>query len=218
MSRDKVYPRIVTPKRYVPVLPYDIPIFLAGPVLGGGDWQAEFIEACVQDQSTGTERNVLSRTIFYVPCRWDNTHPLATHFVTRFEESKSGIERIDSQLAWEVRNLEICMRQGIIFFGLIEESEKFPRTDGNPYAMDTYGEIGRWSNRAREQNSKSVIIGAMRNFPGARTIERNLVLDEFGSNWGESFRKIKPLDNFSYFDSQTEIWKWWRKRMVHFFL
>lgn len=218
MNKDTVYPKIVTPKRYVPVLPYDIPIFLAGPVLGGGDWQAEFIEACLDDQQTTINKNVLSRTKFFVPCRWDSTHRLAKHFATVYEERSSGINLLDSQTAWETNYLYIAMRQGLILFGLVEESDKSPRADGNPYAMDTYGEIGRWSNRARVEKLNSIYIATTRNFRGAKTISKNLVLDNFGPNWSESFVKKKPSDNFSYFDSRNEIWKWWISKMSNQFL
>ena len=173
--------KIVIPKRYTAITPADFPIFLAGPVLGGGDWQKVFIEHfmnfSVKTWSDSYREAVLPLITFIVPCRWNEGHALASYFDQVFTSGAtlSGLQA--SQTAWEVDHLQrILERDGIIAFGLFPESKEFPRNDGLPYAGDTRGELGRWTTLAMCFNSNSVLIGAHLEFLGINVIRKNLEL------------------------------------------
>lgn len=189
--------KIVIPKRYVSILPTDILIFLAGPVLGGGDWQREFIEEFIKLTSGNSAfsdsfcKRAMSQIKFIVPCRWGADHPLAKHFSFVYEciEDSDIYKYLDdsnsptvlSQTCWEFYYLDLIARseRGLIVFGLFPESETTPRTDGLPYAGDTRGEVARWTERAKPGN---VLVGAHPEFLGIKTIMRNFELS-LGDEW-----------------------------------
>lgn len=186
--------KIVVPKRYVPIKPSDFPIFLAGPVLGGGDWQYHFIEhfmnVSVLKWSDSYRKKVLPLIKFIVPCRWDETHPLAEHFVTVYELVEIPDDYIEkSQTSWEFHYLmEIVLRGGRIVFGLFPESKDEPRTDGLPYAGDTRGEVARWPTIADSKENGCVLIGGHAEFLGIKVILKNLQL-QFGPEWVTEYCK-----------------------------
>ena len=125
--------KIILPKELVEIFDYKtVPIFfLAGPVLGGGDWQQEM---CLEIKRQLGERDFIAA----VPCRYGQTH-----FLRNFKVSgKTGV--FEHQLDWERLYLHLASRYGCIVFWLPEESKMNPRSDGLPYAMDTRGELGEW--------------------------------------------------------------------------
>lgn len=192
--------KIVVPKRYIPLTPVCFPIFLAGPVLGGGDWQRHFIEHfmnfSVHKWSDSYREKVLPLIKFIVPCRWDETHPLAEHFADVYELIEIPDEYIEkSQTSWEFFYLDyIVFHGGVIVFGLFPESKEAPRTDGLPYAGDTRGEIGRWSTIASSNDFQNILIGAHPEFLGIKVISKDLQL-QFGSEWlTEHFEKVHTTE------------------------
>ncbi len=153
--------KIILPKTYCyPIEKIDSPLFyFAGPVLGGNDWQHQGV------------REMLEYTDeFYaaIPCRYGNNHPLFAH---RLEEQEGSFPHQTNWERYYLRGAGEKARSGCIVFWLPRESAINPRSDGNPYARDTYGEIGRWAMKPR------VVVGAEAGFPGLDQIKHNLDAD-----------------------------------------
>lgn len=157
--------RIIIPKgKFAPGedIPGDVPVyFLAGPIRGGGDWQARMCDALL----------TFSRSDFVVacPCRWDASHRLAQYFV------RQPCESFDRQLAWEQRYLTMAGRGaygGCVIFWLGEEDKRNPHPGPEPYAMDTRGELGEWRMRMKHEGAR-VVLGAEHAFHGLSQIRRN---------------------------------------------
>ncbi len=160
--------KILVPKRWMSV--GDIAtntiihplFFLAGPVRGGGDWQHKMCLAL------GKQRWV-ENCIIVCPCRWDERHPLAEHFVEGPENC------FGRQLDWERHYLELAgthKNPGCIVFWLGCESVELPHPGPEPYAMDTRGELGEWRWRMKTEKAR-VVIGAESSFLGLSQIQRN---------------------------------------------
>lgn len=158
--------RIILPKTLV-----DIPtrtkarpqplFFLAGPIKGGGDWQATMCD---------TLEEFVPDCFVVVPCRWKEDHRL-------FEKRAFGHENsFDRQLPWERYYLDLAAHFGCIVFWLPCESRTNPRDDGRPYADETRGELGEWRGRMIEDKDLRVVIGAEPEFPGLDAIRRNFGL------------------------------------------
>ncbi len=154
--------KIVLPKDHVGLSEYgDFPIFfLAGPVLGGGDWQYEM---CGEIRSQLGERDFLVA----IPQRYGQNH-----FLRNFRVSgKTGV--YERQLDWERHYLHLAGTHGCIIFWLPEESVEHPRNDGLPYAMDTRGELGEWRGQLMYNHFLRIVIGGEKNFPGLDGVVRN---------------------------------------------
>lgn len=141
--------------------PQSLIFFLAGPVLGGGDWQYSMCRL-LQERITS----------FYVavPCRYPRGHPLRRH------EARDGMACVgdfERQLDWERHYLNLAAVRGSIIFWLGCESATNPRADGNPYGRDTYGELGEWRGRLMHNRALNVVFGADPRFPGLDVIRRN---------------------------------------------
>jgi hypothetical protein len=140
--------------------------YLAGPILGGDDWQRD---ACAE-----LNRRISDATIA-VPCRWSKDHPL---FEWCAQIPNPSYPR---RLNWE----HVYMRKaasshelpGCLIFWLPSESTDNPRRDGNPYARDTLGELGLWRGHLIYQPNLRIVIGAEEGFPGIDVIRRNFALD-----------------------------------------
>jgi hypothetical protein len=158
--------KIILPKVFVeledPLLWNDTPLFfLVGPIRGGDDWQHK---ACLRIQS------LVPEAIIVVPCRWNSDHPL-------WSFRMSGREDVfDRQTFWERYYLEIAawkVRRGCIIAWLPCESKTKPRTDGSPYARDTYGELGEWRAHLMYRPETRFALGAEDDFPGFGVMSRN---------------------------------------------
>lgn len=160
--------QLLLPKTYVPVNEgdyADIPFyFLAGPVRGGGDWQAEMIEILTALHD-GEDFVVVN------PCRYPSSHPLYMH---RIEGDEDTFER---QTDWERHYLgkiaDPFFTRGCVIFWLACESKDEPREEDGPYARETYGELGEWRGRLMHDRTLRVVIGAEEGFPGLSQIRRN---------------------------------------------
>ena len=146
--------------------------FLAGPVLGGGDWQYKMCQH-LETETRRPQGRVYGGLYVAIPCRYPLSHPLRQ---MQCEGTPKGAP-FSQQLDWERYYLDYapCTRNGRIIFWLACESKTEPRNDGNPYARDTYGELGEWRGRMMSDTSlkSRVFIGAEEGFPGLDQIRRN---------------------------------------------
>ena len=137
---------IYLPKTIVPLQPtWDSPLFFfAGPIRGGGDWQADMAELVVTNVPT---------TNIACPSRWKRGHRLEQHFHKPFSEAPNR------QLVWERHYLKQAGLEpevpGCVMFWLGLESETEPHPGPEPYAMDTRREIGKFT----------AYLEVMRDFP-----------------------------------------------------
>jgi hypothetical protein len=152
--------KILLPKRLYRIDPMYGPVFfLAGPVRGGGDWQAR---ACREIQAR------LPQFYAALPCRYEVDHDLVPYC-----EQKWTAE-FPRQLSWEREYLEIAAKRGCIVFWLPCQSLADPRpTADGPYGQDTYGELGEWRGRMMHDPRIRLVVGAEPGFPGLSQIKRN---------------------------------------------
>lgn len=156
----------------------DLPLFfLAGPILGAGDWQEIFCPLL--------QKAVRRDFAIAVPCRWKEGHPLYQH---HFEGRTDFFHR---QRAWERYYMTAASRSGGIIFWFGGESLETPRSDGNPYGMDTRREIGEWAARYAaslaydEAPAAKLFIGVEEGgarFSGWDTIKYDLLQDDMLGN------------------------------------
>jgi len=156
--------------------------FLAGPVLGGGDWQHTMYQALA-------ERLGEDNFVAAIPCRYENNHPLVARQL-------SGGEFFSRQLLWERHYLAVaaqspCLRSCIVFW-LPCESKTCPRTDGQSYARDTRGELGEWRGRMMHDKAIRLVIGAEPDFPGLNQIQEN-------------FKRALGVPSFTIYNSIPEV-------------
>lgn len=151
--------KIALPKTLCDIdLSYGPLFFLAGPVRGGGNWQTKCCEEI---------RRHISNFYAALPCRYQENHPLIPFRMTGKED------HFDHQLTWERHYLDIAADTGCIIFWLPSESKVNPRIGGDPYAMDTRGELGEWRGRLMHDTKLRIVIGAESDFPGLSQIQRN---------------------------------------------
>jgi hypothetical protein len=134
--------------------------FLAGPVRGGGDWQA--------DMSQILHKKVDDFTAA-IPCRWGDDHPLTPHFVI-------GVPFDGRQTSWErllLHKAALRAPYGCIIFYLARQVGPRPPEQG-VYARDTLGEIGEWRGRMMH-SAVRMVIGADPDFDpnGVDIMQRN---------------------------------------------
>ncbi len=173
--------QILIPIRYQALSPAVIPVFVAGPILGGDDWQADFIDAFTQSLQTqcsiAAHRKIAPRLRFIVPCRWPETHRLSQHFATNYTVDDYGQDPdVESGTFWECFHLDTIIvpgSPGLVVFGLFPESESYQRDDGSPYGRDTYGELGRWPPIGRLRGAKNILVGLHPDWKGGHVFRRN---------------------------------------------
>lgn len=156
--------KIVVPNSTVSV--FDNPcFFLAGPVAGARDWHSDF---CVEIEK---QLPGLDPIVFI---------PKSLSFLDNKLRSCSASSdfNFDSQLYWETHHLDLCssgvQARGCVIFWLEEESKKYPRDDGNPYAMETRREIGEFIGMTKTNRNLRFVVGAQAGFPGLITINSRL--------------------------------------------
>ena len=169
--------RIILPKTVPNLYAFQhVPLFfLAGPIRGGGDWQREMTELLGKR----------GECVVVNPSRYEPDHPL-------YQYRLEGSEHFAHQTAWERFYLHLAAKDwssGCIIFWLACESKENPRDDGQPYARDTYGELGEWRGRLLHDPKLRVIVGAEPDFPGLAVIRRN-----FEDAVGSSFRIYDTME------------------------
>jgi hypothetical protein len=168
--------KILRPWRKIEV-PVNSPLyFLAGPGMGGGDWQRQACELILKHDP---------QSYVAVPCRYAEEHPLRDYFYEDETDAYLG------QTHWERHYLERSASlqdnlPGCIIFWLACESKSMPRKDGKPYALQTYGELGEWRGRLINQTGKKKLaLGIEPGFPGTESIVKNFELAFKVNNLGD---------------------------------
>ncbi len=156
--------QVILPRRDADtVLDQDLPfVYLVGPVLGGFDWQLRMLREVLEQ---------VGAVIIAVPCRWQDHHCDAFRYTT----IGTTTEKFRRQLDWEQHYIEkaLTRKKSCVICFLAEESPVDPRTDGNPYGRDTYGEIGYFRGLYRYNRALRFVIGADSAFKGLDVIQRN---------------------------------------------
>jgi hypothetical protein len=157
--------RLILPKTRPDLTEFeDVPLFfLAGPILGGDDWQAEM---CRQLDMWCTD------CIIVDPTRRTPDDRLTAYAM------KGENNVFPHQTAWERYYLRLAARnakRGCLIFWLPCESKTELRTDGKPYAGDTRGEVGEWRGQMMYNPEIRLIMGAEPDFPGLEQIRRNQI-------------------------------------------
>jgi hypothetical protein len=142
--------------------------FLAGPVLGGGDWQSKAYFLLKEKLDC----------IIAIPQLYPEGQPILTDLLPA--QSKFA-----DPLNWERHYMDLSATTGCLIFWLGAENETNPRSDGKPYAMSTRGELGEWSYRLKHDTNLRVVVGADPDFPGLRHIQKS---------FGQGFPIYKTLD------------------------
>lgn len=156
--------------------------FLAGPILGGGDWHRRMTELLLRNLE---HRSDPRDCIIVNPSRYEPTHP---HYQYRMK----GPDEFPTQTLWEryyLREAALNWPSGCLIIFLACESKTEPRKDGLPYAMDTRGEVGEWRAHLMHNPKTRLIIGAEPEFPGLRTIRRN-----FENAVGDHFKILGSME------------------------
>lgn len=168
--------------------------FLAGPIKGGGDWQARAIKLLHEQDP---------HCYIACPCRYGPEHELFQYQIepTKILGKKDDYAlSFETQVLWERYYLEYASQYGSIIFWLPCEDTVNPRKDG-AYARDTSGELGRWSIRSARpsgfpnqhiptSNYVNLTIGAEEGFPGLGVIRKNLDADH-----GKLFMVYQTLES-----------------------
>ncbi len=155
---------IILPKNVPELAPFiKAPMFfLAGPILGGGDWHVPMTQLL---------RSRFGDPVIANPSHYPETHP---HRKEALPGSKGSFRYA---LEWERHFLAQAAGEawpsGCIIFWLARESATAPRQDGAPYAMDTRGELGEWRGRLIGNRKVRLVIGAENGFPGLSIIKHN---------------------------------------------
>jgi len=123
-------------------------VFLAGPIQGAPDWQAEAIEI-IHEMDSGLV--VASPRKEYEP----------DTFV------------YDRQVDWETHYLNRAAKLGAIIFWLANQVEETP---GRSYAQTSRFELGEWKQR-HQQDGTNLVVGIEEGFGNARYIRRRLSQD-----------------------------------------
>lgn len=147
----------------------DIPVFfLAGPVQGATDWHTVFCEEL---------RKQMGEREFYVAIPKSYRKSPLDCLVRRHQMCPTVFW--DSQNAWERHYMEVASKNGCLIFWLPVEDKECPRDDGNPYAITTLGEIGRWEANYMHDRSVKIVVGAETRFKGLRTIHENFLAFDY---------------------------------------
>jgi hypothetical protein len=116
-------------------------VFLAGPIQGTRDWQAEMV-AHLQAIAPAID--------------------IANPRRGRLESDFAYAEQVD----WETEQLARAGRNGVIVFWLAKEAEHDAK---RAYAQTSRVELGEWMVRA-QQGAAKLVVGMETGFPGARYI------------------------------------------------
>lgn len=149
MDEELMKERIYMPVEYIPEKVRKIPVvFLAGPIQGTGDWQAEakrLIHAKRPEVIVASPRRV------YLP----------------------GEFEYDKQVDWETHHLRRASHNGAILFWLAREEEHLP---SRAYAQTSRFELAEWKVR-HERDGVKIVIGIEKGFSGERYIRRRFSQD-----------------------------------------
>lgn len=179
---------IYLPKTIVPLIPtVESPLFfLAGPIRGGGDWQAFMADQLLLRKPSA---------LVACPSRWDESHTLSKYFHQPFTKADNR------QLVWERHYLKQAGLEanvpGCVIFWLGRESKKFPHPGPESYAMDTRREIGKFIAylevlqefpELSDRLDTRIVVGGHPNFYGL-----DVILFELSAAIGKQFPFYKTM-------------------------
>ena len=155
--------KVILPKTLVDLKPYpEHPLFyLGGPIFGADDWQypaCRMLEGLAPDSFVAVPRRYGAKSVLWGV------------------QAKGSPDHFPRQLLWERHYMWLAggnIRLGCLVFWLCSESPHNRRNDGNPYAMDTRGELGEWRATLKYSRGAKVVIGAEPDFPGLEVIQTN---------------------------------------------
>lgn len=160
-------------------------IFLIGPDSGGGGWQDRMYERIVYHAG----QHGLDRFVVVIPRRYRKDDQM-----WQFQAADSA-PGFSYQLDWErnyIRLAALEARRGCVAAWLPEESSSDPRTDGQPYARDTRGELGEIRGWLGSRSDVRFALGAESGFPGLDVIRRN-----FNAVVGGAFPIYDTIDDLA---------------------
>ena len=123
-------------------------VFLAGPIQGAPDWQADAI-------------------------RWFAEHAPAIHVASPRRLDRSRQFDYAAQVEWETHFLRLAAADGVILFWLAREAEIVP---GRVYAQTTRFELAEWKVR-HERDGVRLAVGIEEGFSGERYIRHRFGQD-----------------------------------------
>lgn len=123
-------------------------VFLAGPIQGAPDWQAEAIA-------------------------WFAAEAPALTVASPRRECLPGEFDYAAQVNWETHHLRRAAHCGVILFWLARESVVVP---GRSYAQTTRFELAEWKVR-HERDGAQLVIGIEEGFSGARYVRHRFAQD-----------------------------------------
>lgn len=191
---------IYVPKTIVPLTPSgESPLFfLAGPIRGGGDWQAGMAETII---------HLMPNALIACPSRWTADHRLSRHFHQPFSTAPNR------QLVWERHYLKQAGLDpnviGCIIFWIGLESTSHPHPGPEPYAMDTRREIGKFTAylevlqefpELRDRLDTRVVVGGHPDFYGL-----NVIMDEFQNATGKDIPFFTTMEDVVYGAQMTAL-------------
>lgn len=198
--------KIVLAHQWPALTPFDIPIYLDGPVQGGGDWQQSFISHFVNHSakswSDSFRKRMLPRIVFLVSCTWGNKHSLAQYFVGKYETiSPQCKDEVKKSLAeWSASSFDIAINKGIVVYGLFPEDKNNPRRDGLPYACEAMFDLGISLGCVHTDSDRHAMLVAKHpDFPGIDEIDSSFKVT-VGKDWCE--------ENTRYVQNPEELAKW----------
>jgi hypothetical protein len=149
MAEESMKERFYAPTAYIPENLRKAPmIFLAGPIQGTGDWQAE------------------ARKLIHVrKPEVIVASPRRTYLPGEFDYGK--------QVDWETYHLRRTAENGVILFWLAQEEEHVP---ARAYAQTSRFELAEWKMR-HERDGTKIVVGIAKGFSGERYIRRRFSQD-----------------------------------------
>src|SRR5215470_516294 len=146
MNRNTTSRLVIFPPEY-PAIDGSL-VFLAGPIQGARDWQAEAV-------------------------RLLGTHAADLHVANPRREYPPGTFEYAAQVDWETHHLRRAAERGVILFWLAGEAEVVP---GRCYAQTSRFELAEWKVR-HERDGVKLVVGIEGGFSGARYVRHRFGQD-----------------------------------------
>jgi len=152
------------------ILPPDYPavagslVFLAGPIQGAPDWQADAVRLLGEFASALHVAN-----------------PRRVYLPGQFEYA--------AQVDWETHHLRLAASRGVILFWLAREIAPTP---GRAYAQTSRFELAEWKMR-HERDGARLVVGIEQGFSGERYVRRRFAQDCPGVPLCESLEEVCRL-------------------------
>lgn len=205
--------KIVLVHQWPALTPHHIPIYVGGPVQGGGDWQesfiSHFVSTSVNTWSDSFRKMMLPRIVFIVPCSWGKEHSLAHYFTDKYEiiDPICDDEFRKSIAEWLASSFNISIKGGMVVYGLFPENKKNKRKDGLQYACNTRFDLGLSLAAVMNDSDKhSLFVGKHKDFLGIEEMDLSFQV-VVGKDWFE--------ENTRYVRSPKELADWVASSLDH---